>query len=527
MIQLTVTGTQDGVNRVFSLGGYIPNTLELYLSGILMKEGVDYTRLLNVITFTPPVQVNPGDILQAFGDTLTYVAGTYPTTYQSHTLSQLVSEISDLLDDPTQVYWTAQEVAYAVYEGLLYWGALTGYWRERGAFSVPATQQSFVGTTSTPYVDLSLYMPNLRRRTFTLDRMVREIQYILLETANGIAGTGMSGQITVSSILTALRDARNRFVQDAKFPITYHTAPFATPNPSGMIPISDNSVFLHRACWKDYRGVWTPLWREDTWAADHGSPLWTTTPGTPQKYSEAENAPLVMQLIPPPATVGSIEALTVDSLDLNLTDPAALFEVPDEWAHAIKYAALAELLSSAGQISDPVRAEYCDKRYEQYVEFAKQATSVLRVMADGVPLPIDSLAKVDLGNLNWMNQPGRSFCCGVLYDWVVPVPSNPSTAIGYTVDVVRTAPLPSFGDYIQLGEEDIHHLKDYVQHILTFKCGGKDFLSTLSDYDSFMGAADRRMGINKAKIQYLDPLFHPDKAEQGVRPDRVESSQNA
>jgi hypothetical protein len=67
------------------------------------------------------------------------------------------------------------------------------------------------------------------------------------------------------------------------------------------------------------------------------------------------------------------------------------------------------------------------------------------------------------------------------------------------------------------------HLTDYCVNYLCFKCGGNEFKHTFRNYDGYMRAVETRVGINKAKIQYLEPLFAQPQKEEAVRPDVVMS----
>lgn len=436
--------------------------------------------------------------------------------YTQTSLNSLLNQLGVLLDDQNALYWTTAEKTFAIQEFLRVWGAYTSYWRTRGTFNLTANQ---------PFYDLSTVLPLLRTRTWTLDQLTKEIQFACLEAANGITGAGMSGQISIASILNSIQRARNRVAIDARFPFTY-TAVFAAPGIGGMVAFPQTSVYVHRASWQDQiSGAWTNLWREDSWAIDHSDPTWTLTPGNPQVYSEAENAPLQLQLVPPPVASGTLDAITVDSLLINTANANAVFNLPDEWVHAIKYAALEDLFSSESQNKDALRAQYAEMRYQQAMDFARKARSIIRLLGEGVPLPIDSFAALDAANPYWRNQSGRPQLVGVVYDFLAFSPGAPDQAYGIAADVVQSAPIPVSGvDLIQLGEEDMPHLIDYVTHILTFKCGGKEFQDSFAQYDSFLDAVAGRTGINRAKMRYLSPILGTAQKEERERPDRMENA---
>lgn len=460
--------------------------------------------------------------------------------YAQLTLDQLVAQVSELLDDSAARFWTRDEIVLAINEGLRTWGAYTSYWRERGSFPITPAGSGLWSASSFPWgagvfpwqytsglswYDLSVLLPGLRSRSATLDTLTREIQFALLEPASGIAGTGMSGQVKIGAILQAIGRARNRFVLDARLPYSVH-ANLISPSPmSGEVSIPASTVFIHRAAWLDLPGgVWTTLWREDSWAADHADSNWIVTPGTPRAFSEAEDSPLALGLIPPPVNEGLIEALTVDSLGIDLANPASTFGIPDEWIHAVKWAALSDLLSSEGQVKDAVRAAYAESRYGQSISFAADARSILRVQINGRPVPLDTITALDRGEFTWRNQSGPPGFAGAAYDLLTFSPGVSDQTYGVAVDLVRSAPLPANGaDFLQLGTEDLDNLLNYVSHVLTFKCGGKEFTGTFGNYNSWLGAVAGRKSINRARVRYLDPLFGVSQREWAERPERIGS----
>ena len=436
--------------------------------------------------------------------------------YTQLTLAQLIAQAQDLMDDYGGVYWTAQEVTYAIYEALRVWGALTNYWRTRGTLTFSPADPS-------PFHDLSVELPLLRTRAWTLGQMTEEIQYLLLENASGIGGAGMSGQIPVSDILQAIQRARNQFVIDARLPLTAGVTPGVVTAPDGSLVYNQSSIFVHRLAWKDSSsGIWGNLWSQDQFAIDRGMYGWTLTPGLPVAYSESSLAPLQLQLAPAPVNAGDLEALEVESLEIDLTSSSSTFNIPDEWVHAVKYAALADLLSSEGMISDDLRATYAETRYKQAVDLVKDASTVIRAQANSIPCPLDSLAALDAGDSQWRNKSGaQPYALGVAWDIIAPAPANMTASVGIALDVVQTAPLPTGGQYIQLGYEDLPHILDYVTHLLTFKCGGTEFKESFAQYDSFMKAVADRKAINSAKVRYLSAVFETPEAESAVRPEAI------
>jgi hypothetical protein len=433
--------------------------------------------------------------------------------YSQVLLSALIAQIQTILDDPTGAYYVTAEVQLAIYEALRCFGALTGNWRQRGTFTI---------TPKTPWYDLSVQLPSLRSRVTTLNTLITQMQYMLLENPSGIAGTGMSGQVTVGDLLSAVQRVRNLFVIDTRFPTTVHPPDdLSIVSPDGLIQLPDTTVYLHRLAFQDATsGAWSNLWRTDSWAADHNNQLWTIQPATPQSFSQSENSPLTAQLIPPPVNAGGLEAITVDSLEIDITNPNATLGIPDEWVWCVLYGALASVFSG-GQTDDPLRYQYCAQRYQQGVEAARAAKSVIRLMLGNVPLPLDAMANIDAGFPYWRNQPGSPQMAGALYDLVgfAGIPDQPYSV---TADVVRSAPLPALSDPIQVGPEDVPLLVEYAVALLTFKCGGSDFTSNIGGLQHFMDACAMRNNILKVKAVDYSAIFGQWQFEQAQRPDRME-----
>lgn len=440
--------------------------------------------------------------------------------YQQTTLSGYINMIGSLMGDIGNVYWPAEQVTYALWEGLRVWGSMTAYWRQRAAF----TQNP---QTTSPYYDLSQILPAVRSRSYPMWQIVQDLQYALQEPPSpdgAITGTQMTQQITLDALLNSIRLARNRFVWDSRLPLTIHHN-FAPAGPGNdLVTYPGTTMYVRKLYWQDtYSGVWTTLQREDQWAVDRSVPWWTLTPGRPNVYSESEISPLTLQLIPPPDNVGMLEAVTVDSINVDASNPVATLGIPDEWVYAVKYAALAHLLNGENSMRDETRAQYAEQRYQQALQFASDFPYITAVRAANVPLPMDSLSQLDFSQPLWRNYTGYPQNCATLYDILVFNPGMAPSANGISVDAVTPAPLPvAPTDYIQLGEEQMEHLTQYVCHVLRFKCGGQEFTSSMASYDAFMEAANNRKAVLQAKIQYFEPLFGWYGREQAIHGDRHE-----
>ncbi len=417
--------------------------------------------------------------------------------YTQTTQSSFTTELAQALNDPSHVYWAQDELNRALNEALLFWGALTAYWTTRNTFNTAA---------STPFYDLSSKFPTLRSRAYTFGDLTKEIQYHLYEPANGTSGAGMTAQFTIGQITAALSRLRNEFVIDSRIPLTFTTIPAPAP-PIDTVQLSQDVALISRAAWIDATtGITTPLRRTDSFAAQSFSPTWNLNPGKPYGYSQAEIMPGTMNLVPPPAASGSIHLTYAQTLALSAVD-ATSFAVPDEFAFAIKYGALQEVLSTNSQGYDPLRAKYCTERYTAAIEIAAAHRSIIQVRVNDKLLSLSTLNQLDSVRPYWQTGVGSPMIAACAYD-LLALYQVPGAVYPITCDLSQSAPLPANGAaFIQLGTEELPYIFDYCRHILMLKCGGTEFVQTMPLYDNFLKGASQRAKLITFKARYLTPLF--------------------
>lgn len=424
------------------------------------------------------------------------------------------------LEDTANVYWSLDEIYRAINESLLFWGALTSYWRERATFTTsPATSiYDLSNSTST-----SVAVAALRSRAYTFGNLINEIQYHLLEPSGGLAAAS-SKQFTPAFIGSILRNRRNEFCIDTQTPLTYAPFTISTTPADGRHNLDDSIAAIMRASWADNTvnvGAVSSLKREDAWAADSYNPSWTLTPGVPFSYSTAETKPVQIQFIPANANTGTLNLIHVASLNLTLLDATA-FAVSDEWVHALKYGCMYELLSTYNEGFDQARAQYCLERYNQYLTVAALNRSLLRVQlstSPGTPLPLDIFSSLDSARPYWETRTGsRPDYAATAFDLLALSPVA-QTALTVQVDMVRSAPLPVLTtDYVQIGREELPYIIDFCRHVLSFKLSGAEFLTTMPLYDNFLRGAQKQNKQLAGKCQYLVPLFGQPKIQSLAQP---------
>lgn len=443
-------------------------------------------------------------------------------SYAQITLAQLAAQISNELEDPTNVFWALDEIYRTINEALLYWGALTSYWRDRATFPTSSTSSVYdLSSTTSTSAALSL----LRSRLYTFGNLANEIQYHLLEPTGGIAA-GSSKQFTPALIGSILKNRRNEFCIDTQNPLTYASFAVAGVGVDGRFDLDSAIASVMRASWADSVsniGSTQSLKREDAWTADKYNPLWTAAPGVPNAYSTAETKPIQIQFIPAPANSGTLNLIHVSSLNLTVVD-ATSFAVPDEWVHALKYGTMYELLSTYSEGFDPIRSQYCLERYNQYLRIAGLNRSLLRVQRADTPyrpIPLDIFSNLDSFRPFWETRAGATpdyAACAFDLLALSPV-AQAGTSVNVQCDVVRSAPLPVLTtDYVQIGREEISYIVDLCRHVLSFKLEGAEFVATMPLYDNFIRGAQKQNKQLMDKCQYFTPLFGQPKTQSLAQP---------
>ena len=425
--------------------------------------------------------------------------------YTQYSITSLVAEISNLIGDPTNIQWTYAEVKLSVVEAMRLWGILTNYWKDRGAFNTTAVN---------PWYDLSVQLPLLRTRTLTVNNVVTEIQYHCFEQANGLSGTGMTSQFNVAEIAQAVIRGRNRLVADTGLPLTVNAASAVSTSTFSM---PEKTAWIRHGYWVDADGSYWTMRKIDPWAGTGYKPSWTVEPGRPIAYSVGDNPPLDVYLYPPPLGSGMMEWITADSNVLSTTDTAQTMLLPDEFVPAAKYSAMADLFSMDGETNDPMRADYCEKRYQQYVAIAQFHRSIVTLEINGVPIGSVPLSSLDSKQPNWRMSYGKPNIAGTDID-LVALANVPDGIYSVLADVIIPAPIPALdSDPLQIGRELINMIFDYSQHYLSNKLSGSEFTQTFNGLEGFFKAASARNSQMKSYIQFQSPLFNQQAKEQAMQ----------
>jgi hypothetical protein len=201
---------------------------------------------------------------------------------------------------------------------------------------------------------------------------VKMLTYLLLENGNADATgtTTIFGQFTTTELLAALNDRQRKFMRDVGLVLTRATQD-STPQQS-RYQLPGDWLSTERLSWQAQTAGSSlyPLERVDAYELDHGMTDWMYQDDLPSVYSEAPLPTLSVDVVKAPSDAGSL-GLLYTALPTTLDGSGVKLSVPDEFAHVPVWGAVADVLESDVESSDPERAAYAESRYQLGVELAK------------------------------------------------------------------------------------------------------------------------------------------------------------
>lgn len=400
--------------------------------------------------------------------------------YTHTTWLELQQALSARLDDNSQIYWTKEEIQIILTESLRTYGILSGFWRDRGVIPTARNIQ---------FYDIpSLLSGDLLNYTVTDYDVIKAMQYKLLEKTTSQSVWNGTEMFDLYDLQSALQRRTNQFLQDTGIIVT-HTSNLALPSPPvNRVQLPDNVIDIRRLVWVDNTGRYYRLYREDEMALSWYYLGWATNPGTPTAYSILDSRPVECQLAPAAILSGTLDMLSVNShAALDTPNTSTTIQLPDDLMPFVEWGAIADCLALDGPARDPIRADFCEQRYQQGVEFAKLLGSVIHSRINDQPVRPSNITDIDNYQLNWQNTLGTPTDIG-MSGWNLYAPFPVADGVySVTLDVIRKAIIPqNDGDYVQIGREQINAILDQGESIALFKVGGAEFQATIRQSDDFL-----------------------------------------
>lgn len=396
-------------------------------------------------------------------------------------------------------FFTPAELDTYLREALSTWGAASLYYRKRDNFTTISGQA---------FYDLSTLIPSLTPST-TDRELASQLEYTLIEpqTSDWSTWTGTE-QFSLPSIQSTIQRARDRFLLEAGIILSVTEIPTASP-PISRVSFPEEIIDIRRIASKSTTNQYRTLSREDELTLGAYSSNWNiasvSSTQQPNFYSLVSEPSLTLQLAPVAVDIATLQLLYIslgEELNLALEVNLGILEA---FIWAIKYGALLELFGPRSQAHDPIRANYCQMRWDEAISLAKIYPSILNAEVNGVQINISSISDLDNYVWNWQNSSGVPTQLGVA-SWnqvaLSPVPN--SAEISIILDYICNPPLPvADDDTLQIDGSLLGIIYDYSRHLAQFKRGGQEFLSSRQGYDRLVQAAS----LHNARLRAQSRLF--------------------
>src|SRR5437660_259518 len=178
---------------------------------------------------------------------------------------------------------------------------------------------------------------------------------------------------------------------------------------------------------------------------------------------------------------------------------------------ALKWGALADLLSGESEKTDRLRADYCFKRYLDGIKIMQASNWLVSATIGGKPVDTPSVVEMDRFANEWQNDSTvwpAVVTAGM--DFVAPTPVG--TSANVVLQVIGNAPLPTLdADCVSVLRDHYYTALDYAQVLASFKMGGAEFAQTQNlEKEFFLSAQDenkrfRSLGLYSDVLQREGP----------------------
>lgn len=196
--------------------------------------------------------------------------------------------------------------------------------------------------------------------------LMEQIQYTMIEPPNG--GQSWPSELwSRDEVLDYINERQDAFVKATHVRIAIATIPVQQGTFRYALPA--DWVATVRLYWQPATTQKKALVRSSSWEADHGLGTWTNQ-GIPKVYMDGDTPSLIIQIAPVPSVDCTLELIYIANCTALLGNGATL-DVADEFIPTIKYGALADMFGKVGRAHDPIRAQYCEERYNLGVEMTR------------------------------------------------------------------------------------------------------------------------------------------------------------
>ena len=370
-------------------------------------------------------------------------------------------QLASRLADSGNVFWTDAENGLYIQKALRMFNAMTFTWKTDFTYNSTSLWNSLGSLAFSP-----------RLRTLTDTNSYTMMEYMLLEPPTGGTWTGTS-QFTISDLSQALQRRRDEMLQISNCNQLLLQNIALTPN-TRRTTLPDTIIDVERVRYLPVTGSPNTLYRDDTVAQEFYEAGFLQMPsGTPQTFMLSSEPPLTWDVDIAPNRPGKYEAVVLESGTAFSPPTATLLGIPNDFAWALEWGALADLLGRESEATDQQRASYCLRRYQDGLNLLLKTPWAMLARVNGVACDMPSIVEMDRYMPEWDSTPTSFGPCVVLggIDFLAA-----PTGSGIGVTVLANAPVPSADtDYVQVSRSNWDVVLDLAQSLACFKMGGAEF----------------------------------------------------
>lgn len=378
------------------------------------------------------------------------------------------------------VHWTNAELNLSIDEALLTFGAISGFWKEN-VFLNTQENKIIYDLFVDPIVGIDLIKPSVKYST-----VFNWLNRDLLENITFL--NPISEFLELDVYAKALEAKYNQYQQLTSLVLKQQE--FNIPANQHVVSLPDDLIDIRRISFVD-EFIEYSLDEADE-ESIHLNCDALNEFGTPQFYSIVYDDTKNLHIHPAPSVVGKLKLIYISAAtEADLEDENVILNLPNNLVPYIKYGILADIFSNEGVFNDPIRAAYCQQRWEEGILIGRNYNSALIAKTNAIKqIGLDSLNNVDLysDNTKVRTSPTILGFAGFNIFRIDVVPS----AVQYSVivTVVANAKLPvNDADFIRIDLEYVDTLADYVVHLAKLRNGSAEVAMTNNLKDNFLKTA--------------------------------------
>jgi len=403
--------------------------------------------------------------------------------------------IANRLGDAQKIHWTNAEIDLYINEALQTFGFVSQFWKHRLFLDIVIDKNDY-----DLYTDLkNVSQPYIKRGTY--GDIVDLINVHLIENLNIL--NPQSTLYDLDIINTYIDKRLDKFLVHTGLNISMHELPLLAGTNDYEIP--SYILDILRIAYKDSNDKYQKLIKEDEVDLNYFDIDYRQSTNEPKYYTRVLESDNLIRVYPTPQNNGILQLVCIKSRDKSIalnndgTRYTEVLLVPQDALPYIKWGVLADLLTQDGIGQDLYRSNYCLQRWNEGLIIGKAYTSILNAYINEISLTLDSLEDIDDFNFDWQNTiqtldvdniPTSSIKNLILTDYnLFFTDIIPKTIESLTLDCVISAPITS--NYIEVREEYVNILLDYVIHLANFKEGYSRLQATSNLLNNFLDLSVR------------------------------------